>query len=358
MKILELESSKGWGGQEKRTARLVNNLPDEFQIFWGVAPDSQLYHRRKEIRGKFFPVEIRKSYDLKAIWKLANIIRREGIDIISTHSGKDGWVGAILGKLTGTKVVRTRHLLLPIRSPRSFNWSSRVVGVSQGVIETLKRGGVDPKKLHLIYTGIDTEKFRPNPSARVQFRREIGVKEGEVLIGIVAVLREAKRHQDLIKAVAPLQRVKLVIVGDGPQRHNLEKLITQMGLGEKVKLVGARDDVEKIYPALDIFALPSRHEALGTALLEAQSSGVPVVGSRVGGIPEAIAEGETGLLFTPLNLEELREKLKILIDNPHLRKKMGTAGRHRIISHFSITSMTTQTTHLYHQLKEEIAREF
>ncbi|MEO1941776.1 MAG: glycosyltransferase [Campylobacterales bacterium] len=358
MKILELEASLGWGGQEQRSVRLVNNLPQEVKIYWGVSQESEIFRRRYQIRGHFFPVEIRKSYDLKAIFRLARFVQREGIDLISTHSGKDGWVGAVVGKLTGTKVVRTRHLVLPIRSPVSYNWSNRVVAVSRQVAEELKRGGVKPEKIEVIYTGIETDRFKPDRQAREELRRRWGVAPNQVVVGIVAVLREAKRHRDLIEAVAPLRDVKLVIAGEGPQRRNLERLVEEIGIGKRVLFLGEVKRVEKLYPAFDIFALPSWHEALGTSLLEAQSCQLPVVATAVGGIPEAVLDRKTGFLVEPLNPTALREKLKILVKNPNLRTQFGEKGREWVLKNFSIEQMVHRTLSLYNTLYTESKQEW
>lgn len=348
----------GWGGQEQRSVRLVNNLPEEFQVYWGVSRESEIFRRRHQIRGHFFPVEIRKSYDLKAIFKLARFVQREGIDLISTHSGKDGWVGAVVGRLTGTKVVRTRHLVLPIRSPVSYNWSNRVVAVSRQVAEKLKRGGVRPEKIEVIYTGIETDRFKPDSQAREEFRRQWGVAPNQVVVGIVAVLREAKRHRDLIEAVAPLRNLKLVIAGEGPQRRNLERLVQEIGIGNRVLFLGEVKGVEKLYPAFDIFALPSRHEALGTSLLEAQSCQLPVVATKVGGIPEAVLNRETGFLVEPLNPGALREKLKILSENRQLRLQLGERGREWVLKNFSVEEMVRRTLSLYQTLHRESEEEW
>ncbi len=345
IKILELESSKGFGGQEKRTVRLVNNLEEKFEVFWAVAEDSELYKRRHQIRGKFFPVEIKKSYDLSAILKITKIVKQHQIDIISTHSGKDAWVGNIVAKLTGRKVVRTRHLLVPIKNPFSYNLSTRVVAISRAVYDYLKTRGVKEEKLRLIYTGIDTERFKP---------REIK-KGGKFRIGIVAVLRAAKRHIFLLEAIKDLD-VEVIIVGDGPQRKNIEKFVRENGLEAKVKLLGFVEKPEEIIPSFDVVVLPSEHEALGTALLEAQSCGIPVIGSNVGGIAECILDGKTGFLFEKDDLEDLRKKIKLFLENSELRKKFGERARKFIVEKFSVKEMVRKTEELYYELLEESGR--
>jgi len=349
IKILELDSSKGWGGQEQRTVRLVNRLGPKFKIYWGVNPDSQLYQRRHEIEGEFIPVKLEKSYQIGTIIKLVSLVKSAHIDIISTHSGKDGWIGAIVGKLTGIKVVRTRHLFYPIRNPLSYNLSDRVIAVSKQVARRLIERGVKKEKVQVIYTGIDTDRFRQRPT---RLRERWGISPDEVVVGIVAVLRGSKRHEDLIRAVAPLP-VRLVIVGEGPKRKELEQLVQELGIGNRVIFAGDYPNPEKVYPALDIGVLPSNSEALGTMLLEAQSAEIPVIGSRVGGIPEAIQEGKSGFLFEPGNVEELREKISLLANNPNLRQEMGRAGRRWVTTHFSVDKMVKATQLLYREVVGE-----
>ena len=343
MRILELESSRGWGGQEKRTVRLNNSLDAE--IFWAVSKDSELFARQDEIKGKFFAVEMKKTYDLSSIFQVVNIVEKYDIDIISTHSGKDAWIGAIAGKITGTKVVRTRHLLTPINSPTSYNLSDKVVCVSKGVRDYLASKGVKEDKLEVIYTGIDTQKY--TPEIKKDLKKELGI-DG-VLIGIVAVLRAAKRHKDLIEAIKDLD-VKLAIIGDGPQRENLEKLIKELKLESKVFMLGHRNDVPEILPSLDIFVLPSSQEALGTSILEASACGVSVVASNVGGIPECVEDGKSGFLFKAENIDDLKEKLENLIENPQLRIEFGQYGREMVEKRFSVNKMLLETQKLYEEL--------
>jgi N-acetyl-alpha-D-glucosaminyl L-malate synthase BshA len=351
MRILELESSKGWGGQEKRTVRLINNLSDEFEVFWGVERESELFKRKKEIRGEFFDFELDKIYSLKTLYNLAKFVKENQIDIISTHSGKDAWIGNIVGKLAGVKVIRTRHLLTKIKGPISYNLSDKVICVSKQVKDYLKSEGVKEEKLEVIYTGIDTDRFKP--FSEYNLRKEFDINENIVVIGIVAVLRAAKRHIDLLEAIKEIDNVKVVIVGNGPQEKNIKSFIKENNLENKVLMLGHREDVDKILPNFDIFVLPSNLEALGTALLEAQSCGVPVVASRVGGIPECINEGKTGFLFEKENIADLREKLLKLIENKNLREKFSKNARKWIENNFSTEKMVKDTEKLYERILSE-----
>ncbi len=347
--ILELECSKGWGGQEKRTARLINGLDkQQFKVYYGVFKESKSYKRAEEIDAEILDIPIRQSYDLPAVLKILKIVKEKKIDIISTHSGKDGLIGAIAGKIAGVNVIRTRHLQTPINSALSYNLSTKVVSVSQNVRDYLISAGVKEQKCEVIYTGIDTEKFNPKP--KTDLKKELGIAEERVLIGIVAVLRKAKRHVMLIDAIKELPNVHLAIIGDGPQEKNIREKLDSIDYKERVHLLGHREDVSEILPSLDMFVLPSNMEALGTSILEASACGVPCIGSKVGGIPECIFHGDSGFLFENENLEELKEKITILANDAELRKFMGAKARERILERFSNEVMIAKTEELYREL--------
>ncbi|HIP12487.1 MAG TPA: glycosyltransferase family 1 protein [Arcobacter sp.] len=348
--ILEMEISTGWGGQEKRTIRLINNLDKKrFNIFYVAQPNSNIVKNKKEIMATLIPLKMRQSYDIKAIYNLCKIVKERKIDIISTHSGKDAWLGAIVGIIMNKKVVRVRHLQTPINSILSYNMSTKVVTVSKQVEKYLKQKGVKKEKLQTIYTGIDTNKFYPQTTDIL--RNELKLEKETIIIGIVAVLRGAKRHKDLIEAISKIDaKVKLIIVGDGPQLENIQKIIKEKNLQDKVIMLGHREDIDQILPSFDIFVLPSNMEALGTSILEASACAIPCVGSRVGGIPECIIDNKTGFLFENQNVNELKNVLEKLIFDKNLREEFGKNARILIEKTFSVKAMVIQTQNLYEEL--------
>ena len=355
--ILELESSKGWGGQEKRTVRLVNSLDKKnFKIFWGVQKESKLLDLANTINATFFEISMRQSFDIIGLFQIIKIIRKNNIDIIATHSGKDAWLGALAGFLTNTKVVRTRHLQTPINSPKSYNLSTKVVTVSKQVSQYLESVGVKKEKLCTIYTGIDTSLYHPSTNKRLH--EELNLGKNTLLIGIVAVLRKAKRHIDLIDAFVSIdshESIALIIIGTGPHEDFLQSYVRALNLpqNKSIYFLGHRDDISTILSSLDIFVLPSNMEALGTAILEASACAVPSIGSRVGGIPECILDQQTGLLFEKENVYDLKSKLEYLINNPKIRVQYGVNARNLIIEHFSVEHMTQETEKLYKELSNE-----
>jgi len=347
MNILEIEYSKGWGGQEKRTIRLINHLDKKYKVFFVAQPDSNIVKHKDEINAEVIPLKMGQIYNPITILKLAWIVRKNHISLISTHSGKDAWLGAIVGKITDVPVIRTRHLLTKINSPKSYNLSTITVAVSKQVENYLKSMGV--KNTTTIYTGIDTDLYKPNNLKKL--RKEYNISDDTIVIGIVAVLRAAKRHKDLIEAVSQIDRnIKLIIVGDGPQWDNLQNLIKEKHLEDKVIMTGQRDDVPEILSDFDIFVLPSSEEALGTSILEASSAGVAIVGSDVGGIPECVKEDKNGLLFEPKNVEDLKNKLLMLIDDKDRLNFYKQNARKFILDNFSVDKMVKETENLYERV--------
>lgn len=352
IKVLELESSKGFGGQEKRTVRLSCNMPqDRVRTYFAANPDSVLAKEAQKLNIECFGVKMRATYDVPAILAIAGLIRELKIDIVSTHSGRDAWLGGMAAKLAGAKCVRVRHLQTPFKNAISYKYlTDSITAVSEGVKEYIISKGISPEKVRVVYTGVDTAHFCKTNSF---FRAEHAIYEDTFLIGIAAVLRGAKRHKDLIDATAKLAKkydVKLVIVGDGPQWGNLQKKIETDGVSDMVIMTGHRNDAVNILNALDLFVLPSNMEALGTALLEAQACGVPVVGSRIGGIPEALEDGKTGLLFECENVDDLADKIERFIVDKEFRERAGERAREFILERFSVEKMVADTLAQYEEI--------
>ena len=342
--ILELESSLGFGGQEHRTQRVINGLDkSKFKVFYGLNSGSKSLE--KQIECEFVEFNLKKSFNIFEILKICKFVKQNNIKIISTHSGKDGIIGAIVSKITGAKVVRTRHLQTPIRSPFSYNINDKIVAVSNAVKTQLIAQGVRERLIETIYTGVDTDKF--NPHFKKDIRDQLGLSANSIIVGIVAVLRAAKNHKILFEAFSELNlpNTFLVVVGDGPQYENLQNIKTS-----NILMLGNRADVSDFLGSFDLFVLPSKMEALGTALLEAQSCAVPCIGSDVGGLGEAVSNGKSGFLFENGNKEELKKVLERLILDENLRKQMGEFGREYVKETFSIEKMIENTQNLYMEL--------
>jgi len=205
------------------------------------------------------------------------------------------------------------------------------------------RAGIDPGRFGVVYNGVDCEKFRPADD-RSTLRRSLDMDEHRPLLLSVASLTPVKAHADLLQALALVaeERVALPqvwLVGEGALRNELEALVARLGLGSHVRMPGGSDQVPRLLAAADLFVLPSRLEGMSNAILEAMAAGVPVVARSVGGNPELVVDGETGLLCAPDDLRSMGDAIARLLADPGMRRRMGEAARQRALEVFSIQAM-------------------
>lgn len=359
MIVLHTESSTGWGGQENRTlqeAQVLRSLGARV-LFLGQ-PGARLLKRAQDAGFDVFSVWMRSSFDFSAIYRIRKILGRVPVNIVNTHSGRDSLLAGLAGQgMRRLRIVRTRHLILPISSKLSYNTlPHHVVAVSQAVKRYLVSAGVSEAKITAIPTGIDPSVFDPTQYPG-DIRQELELASGTPLVGTVAILRFKKGHRTLLDAVPLVLKVvpdaHFVFAGDGPQTEELRALIASKRLGDRVHLLGLRHDIPNVLKSLDLFVLPTLEEALGTALLEAQAMGVPVIGSKVGGVPEALSEGETGLLVPPQDAPALANSIGALLQNPARRSRMAAAARPWVLSRYTNSVMGKEMHSLYLKLLEQ-----
>lgn len=242
-------------------------------------------------------------------------------------------------------------------------WLTKMICVSEGVKDSFIKQGVNSSKCVVIHDGIDTT-ITPAVSPE-EIKKELGVREDELLIGAVGSLVKRKRFNDLIKAVLYLtphpnplpqgerdkvRRIKCIIVGDGPERESLQKEISKNRLDDSVRLIGFKSDAISYINAMDIFVLPSEREGFSLVTLEAMLMGKPVIASRIAGPTELVIDRETGFLFQTGSIKELADRISELISSPQLRKDMGEAGRKRAIENFSIGEYVNQVSSVFAEM--------
>lgn len=358
IRILHTESSAGWGGQEKRIFRELTGLPRAAFSLQLACPQGSPLAVEAASRGiPVHPLSFRRSVDLKAILRLRKLMGRHGFQIVHTHSSLDSWNAGLAARLVKPRprVVRTRHLGGRVKNKLVYTLlADRVVTLSEGMRRYLAESkGVSAGKIVVIPTGIDPGLFAPD-GAGGELRPAAGAAPHGPVIGTVSVLRGKKGHRVLLQAAALLRRrfpdLRVLIVGDGPGRDDLRRETEVLGLDGTVSFLGFRRDVPRLLETFDLFVFPSLEEALGTAVLEAMAAGKAVVASRVGGIPEVVADGETGLLVPPGDSDALAGAVTRLLENSEVRRRMGERGRLRIEEQFSLDRMLERTEALYHRL--------
>ena len=225
-----------------------------------------------------------------------------------------------------------------------------VICVSEDLRQRCLRHGVPPERCWLVPNAIDTEEFRRRgPAAQAASRA--GVPARRLVVGAVGRLSPEKAFDDLVRAVTGLvaagHDLELWIVGDGPQRQALTDLIDQLGMTERVKLLGYRGDTLELYQAMDVFVLSSRREGLPNVVLEAMALELPVVATRIAGVPTLIRDGENGLLVEPGAPPALTGAIGRLLASPARRRELGTAARRTIEERHSMTARMESVRRIY-----------
>ncbi|MFJ1302937.1 glycosyltransferase family 4 protein [Pseudomonadota bacterium AL_CKDN230030165-1A_HGKHYDSX7] len=330
MRIIHTEAATGFGGQEHRVLNEMLGMRDRgHQVEIICQPDSQLAGRAREagFRVHTRPMDGWRNY-IKGVLAIWRILRARQPHVVNTHSRRDTVIAALAARLAAVPlIVRTRHLA---RRPRSL-WAytglpHAVIAVSHYVANQLLERGVAASRLTTVPDGVAWPHHRPLST----LRQELGLNDGDLLIGCVAHLRPQKGHASLLRALAPHLRarphVHLVLAGAGSERASLETLARALDIAARTHFLGRRADVPNIMAGIDLFVLPTQFEALGTVFIEAALNGVPAIGTRVGGVPEVLKHELTGLLVPPDDTDALTAAIGALLTRPRLRRGMGQAA--------------------------------
>lgn len=294
--------------------------------------------------------------------RIAAVARDTGASVLHCHHYSPYVYGRLAALMTpGLGAVYTEHGRLSDRPP-SFKRSlvNRVLmagagdlyAVSHDLRGHLLREGVPPR-MQVIWNGIDPEAV-PDASARAAGRAALEASPEDCLVGSVARLDPVKALPTLVEALAIAartnSRLRLVIVGEGPERASVEAAIQRHGVAERVRLLGHRDDVRTLLPGLDAFANASTSEGISLTLLEAMAAELPIVATAVGGTPEVVADGETGRLVPSRDVAALAAALVEMAADPARAQAWGRAGRQRLLAHFTIDEMVRRYEAVYREL--------
>ena len=358
--ILHVETERGWRGGQQQAAYLHAGLVARgVRSVMACRPGSVMAARMADAGLPCVTVPMRGELDVLAGWRLARLAGRHEAGILHLHSAHaislGLWASLFRPSLALVAVRRVDfplggHLLsrLKNRSPRL----SRYVAISHAIAEAMTGSGVAPERITVIHSGVDPHRFDGRPPADA-VRRDLGIPDGHRLVGTVAALTPEKDYPTLLRAaaavVAARQDVTFVALGEGSERPRLQALAGQLGLGDRFRFLGFRDDVGAVLGALDVFVLTSGQEGLGTSVLDALVAGAPVVASRVGGIPEMIDDGRTGLLAPAGDAAAFAGHIVTLLDDGPLRERLHAAAAD-VVARFSIDDTVARNIELYREL--------
>jgi len=296
-------------------------------------------------------------------FRLAFAFLRNSVDVVHLHNEQPLIYGALAGKLARCAVVATRHGLV-IASPKQL-WLRRQAGrlvdgdvsVSMEVANSTRAHRlVEERKMTVIENGIDLGHYQPRAELRAEVRAELGLPDDSLVVGIVCRLVECKNAGLLLRASLPhlSAATQLLIIGDGPERLQLEALASQQPRGSFVRFLGQRTDVARLLNGLDLFALSSSTEGHPIAVIEAMATGLPVLATEVGGIPEMIEDGKTGFL-APVDEKAYTARLAAALDQRRSWPAMGVAARAAAHARFSSETMANRYLALYQRIRHTAA---
>jgi glycosyltransferase involved in cell wall biosynthesis len=354
--VLHTEASPGLGGQEVRTLNEARWTAERgWRVLLAVQPEGRLLERARAAGLEAVPVRMAGAFDPRALAALVRLIRRERVSLVHTHSSVDAWLGGMAARLCRVPVVRTRHVSIPIRRGPNpvYRWlADRVITSGEAIRRMVLAAGVPPERVVAIPAGVNLEAF-PFGARAPEVLHELRLRSP--VIGSVAMFRGSKGHPQLLQAFARVREKRpeasLLLVGDGIRRAWVEQLARDAKLSDAVVFTGFRPDVPALLGAMDCFALAStRTEGVPQALLQAFAAGVPVVASRIGGIPEVVTHGETGLLVESESVEALAAAIERVLDDREAAGRRARAARALVEERFSHTSVVGRLLHLYGEL--------
>jgi glycosyltransferase involved in cell wall biosynthesis len=366
MRLMQLVISLEIGGTERLVADLARRLRVEADItlccldrlgVWG-----------EELQREGIPVHcLRRSpgVDLRTVWRLGRLLRRHRIDILHCHQYSALFYGALASLLSpSTKVLFTEHgraypdIVSRKRALGNLALARLADGITS-VSHAVRQALVDferlpARRIQVVYNGVEPQLYTA-PLETAAFQRvALGIAPEELAIGTVGRLDPVKDHLTLIEAFAivrqHLPQVKLFIVGDGEMRVQLECAIRTHHLTHAVSILGFRADVPSLLAAFDVFALSSRNEGMPVTILEAMAAGLPVVATAVGDNPSIVEDGMTGRLCPCGEPGQFAHTLIELLRDESARRRMGIAGRERVLQHFTSERMLKQYRSIYDSL--------
>ena len=347
--ILHLIETGGPGGAEQMLLRLAEE--------YGRRGFSQMVCLRKdgwlaeEVRKRNLPLEIRPLGRLPDAGWLSDIRRQAlsyGVKAIHAHEFAMNVRGAILARSLGIPSVATVHgtgyfgdKFMRRFAYRLTSRLTHLVAVSADIRQHLiERAKIKPEQVSVIPNGVDTKRFKFNAPKRLAMRAHLGIRDNEFLLGTVGSYYPVKGHRFLIEAMRELVKVdsgiRLVMAGQGPLAHDLQQQALDQGVGENVRVIGYIEDTSAFLSALDLFVMPSLSEGQPLALLEAASNGRCIVASNVGGVPEIIENGKSGILVPPGDSNALAAAIMRVWREPARRENLAGSAALEINNHWSI----------------------
>jgi len=331
--VLHIDTERGWRGGQQQGVYLFENMHnDGFKTEFICRPNSSLEEYFIKNNLPYKSVKMRNELDIFSAYKISRYCKKSGFNILHLHSAHALSIG-LLAKLfyRKLKLVGVRRVDFSIRKNifSKFKYSTkfldRLVCISKGIKNVVLKDGVPKDKLEVIHSGININKFKD-----VKYSSELKSSishDNKIIVGTVAALTGHKDYPNFLKASKVVlehnKNVVFLALGSGPNEEEIKALHKDLELGDNFKFGGFKKNIGEYLKVFDIFVMPSKLEGLGTSILDAESVGLPIIGTDAGGIPEALENGFNGLIVPAKNHIALAEAIEKLASSEELRKKLG-----------------------------------
>lgn len=358
LRVLHTESSPSLGGQELRILLEMEEMANQgFESSLMARRDSPILVEARKRGLDAHLIDIRSSVDPMAIGRFLVFLKQRRIDVVNAHNSKDGWNVALAAGLLGIPVVRSRHIANPIRTGKLSQLiygplCKAVMTTSESIRQEMISKGIDDKKIVSIPTGVDLLRFSSGTPGR--FRAELGIPASAPLVGQIAVLRGSKGPHIFLEAAQRLVAqgcpAWFVLVGEGPSRKQLEKMLAQSP-SPRIVLTGHRTDIPDVLADLDLAVLAATQpEGVPQAILQAFAARIPVIASDLGGINEIAINGQTALTLPPKLPEALAHAISAMLASPQTGAANAVRARELAEQRYSREIMLARMSSLYHDL--------
>ncbi|HKP47204.1 MAG TPA: glycosyltransferase family 4 protein [Pyrinomonadaceae bacterium] len=369
MRILQISSAQTLGGGERHLVDLTHGLITKgHEVFVALRPQSALLNEFKDLpQHKIQTLNLRNAVDVNSAIALARLVKDKQIEIVHAHMGRDYPLAAYaVSRNASARLVLTRHVLFRLsRLHRiTFAKAACVIAVSQAVAAQLRGERITaPEKIRVVLNGIDVKKFieARDRGDREQFLNSLDLPQQCTLIGTVGELTPLKGHEEFLHAAAAISKTHpncyFVLAGidhsaDGRNERQIEWLIDQLNLRERVRRVRWLENLAQLHSALDVFVSASRSESFGLAIVEAMASKTAVVATATLGACETVRPGETGLLTTIGDAQELAGAIARLLDDQPMRMRLAAAAQAEASEKFDVRRMVTETEEIYRSIAQ------
>jgi glycosyltransferase involved in cell wall biosynthesis len=364
LSLFQIDIGGEWKEGPRQSFYLARELKRKrLPFLFIVQLESPVHHKALEDELPVFPLKIKNGFKLSALFKLTRMMKRKKCLLAHFHDDHSLALGSAAASLAKVRYrVVSRDVYFPLKrgSASRSRYKKKVDAIianSEGIKRILVEASIDPRKIEVIPSGLDFSPFEKDafkPSRDDYLRRELSFAADDFLVGITANLDDHRSHRYLIQATKILKehspKIKLVIIGEGPFRMELNKQLRDFYSGDIAFILGHGEDFAKILASLDLFALSFYPERMKDSILDAMACRLPVVAVREGGIPEAILHGETGLLVPPHNPLALAKAVIKLYNDRNLAFYLGLRGYEFVHRKFSCEAMAKKIVALYEKI--------